>query len=148
MQSNVRTMCACLASVEAETIRPTHMNATTFEAWRLDGSANIATAISLPTDEAANLAAVLSVTAPNCHHKDQLVIVETSPTGKIAHFYQIKQGKREYRRDPVTGTCGFVSPLYPSALFSMAVRDFTPVEPWAWAPGADVVGLRGGAIDA
>lgn len=60
--------------------------------------------------------------------------------GKRVHFYQIKQGKREYRRNPLTGAPGFIAPLYAAPLFNMDLHQFAPVEPWKWSAGADVVG--------
>jgi len=112
-----------------------------FKVWRVTPHGNIPIETTGET-----LADVVNEAQLSCYHKDQLIVLATDGKGSIAHFHQIKQGKREYRRNPLTGEPGFVAPLYAAPLFQMAVHDFAPVEPWCWSPDADVVGAQIAAI--
>lgn len=68
-----------------------------------------------------------------------LVLGEDTIAGtKLLHVYRIRRGKWLGRTDP--RTFAKVYPHTADKLFSMPVRDFSPVEPWRWTPGCDVVG--------
>jgi hypothetical protein len=120
---------------DAETIRPTRMNAVSFKAWRVREQLSVPVEIG----EAANLADALSSACAGAGHKDTLFILADNGRTTMLHAYAIRQGKREYRG----AVLGYVTPLKPDPLFSIPVHAFDPVEPWRWEPGCDVVGNRG-----
>lgn len=114
----------------------------TFKAWRTTKDTQHNEAHPLPVD-ADTLADAVEQAAPSCHHKDTLLVLATDAATRKStlHSYAIVRKAAKYVRNPVTGLTDRISPLEPSLLFSVAVSEFAPVEPWRWSPGADVVGV-------
>ena len=116
-----------------------------FAAWRLSPDNPRAEAIPCTIGEVRTLdEAVSAALVGNAlQHKDALVVLVTDTVSKkrMAHFYAIKQDtKAPYVFDKEKGKAVKAKRFYPAALFSMAVSEFSPVEPFRWSPGADVVG--------
>lgn len=123
----------------AREIAATYAMTDTFEAWRLRDT-ETATSIGI---SATTLADALSHAQNSCGHGDTLLILQTHARTErqTLHAFRIRQGARELRRigdDPVPQ---WIRPLKPDAMFSMAVDAFTPVAPFRWSPGADVIGI-------
>lgn len=118
----------------------------TFKAWRQREGGK-----AQPLDiEGSCLADALRSACASCGHKDVIFILQTIPScpDKALHVYVIRQGPRQHRVNPETGVPGWFHPLKTDNLFSLPVRQFEPVEPWRWSPGADVVGADRETIDA
>lgn len=84
-----------------------------------------------------------ALTGAAFQHKDTLalLITDTVSGKQIVHFYAIRQDtKAPYIFDKEKGRAVKAKRYYPDPIFSMAVSEFSPVEPWRWTPGADVVG--------
>ena len=118
-------------------IRPQPMQTVSYQAWRLRDE----TAVPLELGEVNDVQDALAAACASCGHKDTLFLLCDDGRAKLLRAYVIQQGKREHRRDPVTGIPRWVHELKPATLFAMAVSAFDPVEPWRWTPGCDPVGL-------
>lgn len=105
----------------------------TFEAWRVCASGK-----AQPIEVAAEtLADAVSAAALHCQHKDVFLILETdTQAGTFTlHSYTVKRkSSAKWNGERKVHDC------YAERLFSMAVTEFAPVEPWRWTPGCDVVG--------
>ncbi len=113
----------------------------TFDAWRLRDTP---TPVSIIAD-APTLDEALARAQAACGHGDTLFIRQTHARTErqTLHAWRIRKGARTYRVDPLTGVPGFVHPLKPDPLFSMAVDAFAPIEHLAWV-NAPLDALRGG----
>lgn len=112
-----------------------------FAAWRILGNGK-----ADPIEIAAGtLAEALDQAKINCIHKQVLVIRHTDyRTRKItAHFYRIKRSTRNVTYRPALdgGPPVREGLLEAEPVTSMEVTAFSPVEPFRWSPGADVVGV-------
>ena len=90
---------------------------------------------------AETLSDAVTLTLMRCQHRDFFVIRETETlSGKqTLHWFTVKR-KSTARYVVVDHVTRPVHDLYAEHLFDLAVTSFDPVTPWAWAPGADVVG--------
>lgn len=142
-----RTRNACLKAA----FKPQKM-AERFRAWRLPHGCGETIPLDVAGAETLTEALQASQTQ-SCHHKDTLLVLAINAHSgrQMLHSYQVRQGKREYRRDPITGIPGWVHPLKLDETYAVAVEAFSPAERWQWSPGADSVGFRPeerGVIDA
>lgn len=114
-------------------VQPLHP--VTFDAWRVAGGKAHPIVKNAVSDEQWRS---LSTT---CQHKEQVIVVERMSCGKtLQHVFQVREKAATYRYNPETKQPERFKPRFLDLLFSVEIAAFSPVEPWAWTPGADVVG--------
>lgn len=115
----------------------------TYAAWRMVPESPRGEAYPLDI-RAETLAEAVNLAAAQCQFKDTFVILVTDTvSGKqMARFHAIKrESKPNFRRNPDTGLTERYQKQYAVELFVMAVKAFSPVEPFRWEPDCDVVGI-------
>lgn len=136
-----RTENACLRASFAELLP-----AERYRAWRILGDG---TSHPLDIVGATNLADAANNALLSCHHKDHFTVMQTTVAGeKIEHCYYVKAGKPTWVRKDGFAHAVQIKPLALEHRFSRKVAQFTPVEPWKWAPGCDVVGIDRTVVEA
>ena len=117
-----------------------------FQAWRIPTADKPECEHAYPIDVtgAETIDEALALALPGLQHKDTLAILQTH-AGRHRNtlwLYQIKrEATRQFRRDPVTGATNWSQRLKQALIMRLPVAEFCPVEPWKWAPDADVIGL-------
>jgi hypothetical protein len=114
----------------AAKVTATYAITDSFRAWRVREPLG---GFVVPVDATGDTLPDALATACNATgHGDTLLIEQTAAhtERKALHVYRIRAGKREYRRDPYTGSPVWVSPLKPDLLVSFGVEVFDPVEPF------------------
>jgi len=119
-----------------------------FQAWRVSGQ----TGVSYPLDMSSvtTLTDAIRRSLIQCAHKDVFDVLASdavSGTGAL-HTYRVKQSSKYQRVPHEDGTTRTIKPLEPEHLVTRDVKVFTPVEPWRWTPGADVVGVDRQIVEA
>lgn len=115
----------------AEKAAATYAFTDSFEAWR-----HRDTPVCVPLDIAGTtLDEALASACNSCGHGDTLFVVQTHARTErqTLHCWRIRQGKRNYQRDPLTGIPGWVHPLFPDPVFSFGITEFRPDEPFVAA---------------
>lgn len=111
----------------------------TYAAWKVSSNGQC-----LPLDVSghADLGGVINRALMFCAHKDVfLVQIEDAVTDRARlEVYRVKQAAQAKRVPHEDGTWRMVKPLLPQFLTWFSIKAFSPVEPWRWTPGADVVG--------
>jgi hypothetical protein len=114
-----------------------------FTAWRVAHGGRTA----LPIDLAVvTMQDAISEAEQRCNHKDTLLIVHRGLSGRMLHAFAIKQSSKVIRVPHEDGTWRYMKPLKSAPLFSVPVNDFSPVEPFVWTRGCDVVGVRNNPV--
>jgi len=116
-----------------------------FTAWQTTGGQ----AHPVDTGNAETLADAVARAALSCPHKATLFVLQRDElTGAQVLSISAIKARKAWRKCPDTLITKQVSECYPVELTQVRVTAFSPVEPWRWTPGADVVGQAdAGCID-
>lgn len=130
MPSLARTQAACLKAAMA-----TPLNATSFDAWRVvNGKAYPLVSNATSEEEWRSFSTV-------CQHKDQVWVREAMANGKtMLHVFVVREKRETYRFNTETKQPERFRPRFLDVVSSVEITEFSPVEPWTWTRGADVVG--------
>lgn len=138
LTSNVRPMSrdSLFSADEPAPRRPSL--ALSFSAWKVGDSNRL----SYPIDVSGTttLAEAVEAAQLRCQHKDVFHVLmrdDARGTGTL-HIFVIKQKEARWVRN-ARGETVQVKPQFAHPLTSIEVSSFTPVEPFRWSPGADVV---------
>lgn len=118
----------------------------TYRAWKVG---SLGTSYPIELRGVSTLGEAVSYGAPRCHHKEIFNVLETDEItgGKRLYVHAIKAGKPQWRFNKERGCDERIVPLKAVLLAAIDVMDFTPVQPFRWDPGCDVVGVPTGVVE-
>lgn len=137
MPSLARTEAVCLKAAMA-----TPIHAATFDAWRVVSGKAHTLITNATSDEDWRLATTV------CQHKEQVWVRERMANGKtFLHVFAVREKAATYRYCQETKQPVRFKPRFLDLVSSVEITEFSPVTPWEWTPGADVVGIDRTVVD-